>query len=209
MKFITNIRCDSLNYIENTNISRLKSLGMNNTLINCKFIGEDIEIGNNCTIRNCIIASGATITDSYIEDSLIGRDCLIGPYSRIRGKSNIGDKSKIGNFVEIKNSQLGVGVKASHHSYIGDAIIGDNTNISCGVIFANYNGITKRISKVGTNCFLGCNVNIIAPVNIADDTYICAGTTITENTEKGDFLIGRVVSTKKQKYSYYLKNNRK
>jgi len=198
-----------LNYIENTDISNLKSIGHSNTLLNCKFVGSNIVIGNNCTISNCIIADNTIITDSFIEDSLIGMKCNIGPFSRIRGKSNIGDNCKIGNFVEIKNSQLGVGVKACHHSYIGDAIIGDDTNISCGVIFANYDGIHKQISKVGKNCFLGCNVNIIAPVNIADDTYICAGTTITDNTKSGDFVIGRVSQISKDKYSYYLKNNKK
>jgi bifunctional UDP-N-acetylglucosamine pyrophosphorylase/glucosamine-1-phosphate N-acetyltransferase len=205
------IKRDNLdnNYIINTDTSNLKSIGHNNTLTNCKFVGDGIEIGNNCTLKNVIIGSGTYITDSYIEDSLIGKHCKIGPFSRIRPNSNIGDNCKIGNFVEIKNSQLGEGVKAGHLAYIGDAIIGDETNIGCGVIFANYNGVNKNISIVGKNCFIGSNVNIIAPVKIKDNTYVCAGTTITENTEEGDFVIGRVKAESKKKYSYYLKNKRK
>ena len=166
-------------------------------------------IGNNSTIKNCIIAEGSNITDSYMEDSLIGKNCSIGPYSRLRPRSNIGDNCKIGNFVEIKNAQLGKNVKASHLSYIGDAIVGDNVNVGCGVVFANYDGVKKRISIVGNNCFLGSNVNIIAPVKIKDDSYICAGTTVTRDTIEGDFVIGRVKAESNKKYSYYIKNRLK
>jgi bifunctional UDP-N-acetylglucosamine pyrophosphorylase/glucosamine-1-phosphate N-acetyltransferase len=184
-------------------------MGIGNTIINCRFVGNNIEIGNNCTLKNVLVADNTTITDSYIEDSVIGRDCKIGPYTRIRGKTTIGDSCKLGNFVEIKNSELSRGVKASHLSYIGDAIVGENTNIGCGVVFANYNGINKNISVVGKNCFIGSNVNIIAPIKIKDDTFVCAGTTITENTEEGDFVVGRVRAETKKKYRYYLKNKLK
>ncbi len=197
------------NNIVGTDISDLKSIGCGNIIINCKFVGNSIEIGNNCTLKNVIVAEGTYITDSYLEDCLIGRECKIGPYTRVRGKSSIGDRCKLGNFVEIKNSELKKGVKASHLSYIGDAIIGDNTNIGCGVVFANYNGINKNISVVGKNCFIGSNVNIIAPIKIKDDTFVCAGTTITESTNNGDFVIGRVKSETKENYRYYLKNKLK
>ena len=197
------------NKIIESDISNLKSIGYGNTIINSAFIGSNIVIGNNCTIKNSIVADETNITDSYIEDCLIGKSCCVGPFSRIRGKTNIGDNCKIGNFVEIKNSELGKSVKVSHLAYVGDAIIGDNTNIGCGVVFANYNGINKNISIVGKNCFIGSNVNLIAPVIIKDDTYVCAGTTITKNTEKGDFLIGRVKAESKNNYRYYLKNKLK
>ena len=94
-------------------------------------------------------------------------------------------------------------------SYIGDAIIGDKTNIGCGVVFANYNGVNKNISVVGKNCFIGSNVNIVAPVKIKDDTFVCAGTTVTSDTSEGDFVIGRVKAEVKKNYSYYLKNKLK
>lgn len=197
------------NNIVGSDVSCIKSIGYGNTIINCIFVGNNIKIGNNNTIKNAVIADGSEITDSYIEDCLIGKNCRIGPYSRIRGKTNIGDNCKIGNFVEIKNSELGSGVKASHLAYIGDAIIGDNTNIGCGVVFANYNGMVKSISVVGKNCFIGSNVNIIAPVKIKDYCYICAGTTITKDSQEGEFLIGRVRAESKKNYRYYLKNKLK
>jgi len=201
-------------FLKNNNIiasevSHIKDIGNNNTIINSKFIGENIVIGNNCTLKNVVVADNTTITDSYIEGSLVGRGCRIGPYTRIRPSSNIGDNCKLGNFVEIKNSQLGTGVKVSHLAYVGDAVVGDNTNIGCGVVFANYNGVDKNISIIGRNCFVGSNVNIIAPINLKDDTFVCAGTTITKDTQEGDFVIGRVRDEVKKNYSYYLKNKRK
>lgn len=197
------------NNIVGSDVSCIESIGYGNTIINCIFVGNNIKIGNNNTIKNAVIADGSEITDSYIEDCLIGKNCRIGPYSRIRGKTNIGDNCKIGNFVEIKNSELGSGVKASHLAYIGDAIIGDNTNIGCGVVFANYNGMVKSMSVVGKDCFIGSNANIIAPVKIKDDCYICAGTTITKDSQEGEFLIGRVRAESKKNYRYYLKNKLK
>ena len=197
------------NTIIASDISNIKEIGNNNTIINCCFTGDGIVIGNNCTLKNVSVGENSVITDSYIEDSFVGKDCKIGPFSRIRPQTNIGDGCKIGNFVEIKNSQLGKSVKAGHLAYIGDAIIGNNTNIGCGVVFANYNGVKKNISIVGNNCFLGSNVNIVAPVKIKDETYICAGTTVTNDTEEGDFVIGRIPAEIKKKYSYYLRNKQK
>ena len=198
-----------LNNIVGSDVADIRKIGNGNTIINCKFVGNNIEIGNNCTLRNVIVADNTLITDSYLEDCIIGKDCTVGPYTRIRGKTVIGDKCRLGNFVEIKNSELGKGVKASHLAYIGDAMVGDNTNIGCGVVFANYNGVNKNISVVGKNCFIGSNVNIVAPVNIKDDTFVCAGTTITENTEEGSFVIGRVRAEENKKYRYFLKNKLK
>lgn len=197
------------NIITNTDITHLKSIGVNNIITNCVFVGEDIIIGNNCTLIDCFVSSGTMITDSYMEKSSIGKYCSIGPYARIRPDTYIRDNCKIGNFVEIKNSQIGSGSKISHLTYVGDAIIGSNVNLGCGVVFCNYNGINKNVSIIGDNCFIGSNVNIIAPVKIQKDTYVCAGTTITSDTNEGDFVIGRTRAEIKQKYKYYLKNKRK
>jgi len=194
------------NNIISSDIGSLKQIGNNNEIINCKFIGKDIVIGNNNTLKNCVIASETFVTDSYIENTLIGKGCTIGPFARLRENTNIGDNCRIGNFVEIKNSQISKGVKIAHLAYVGDAIIGENTNIGCGVVFANYNGHSKNISRVGKNCFIGSNVNIVAPIIINDDIFVCAGTTITEDTNPGDFVIGRARAIVKKKYSYYLKN---
>lgn len=197
------------NIIKNTDVSGLKSLGNNNIIVNCVFLGDDIVIGNNCNISDSIISSGTFITDSYVEKSNIGKNCKVGPYTHIRPDTNIMNNCKIGNFVEIKNSQIGDGTKISHLTYVGDAIIGSNVNLGCGVVFCNYNGISKNVSIIGDNCFIGSNVNIIAPVKIEKDTYICAGTTVTNSTGEGEFVIGRVKAENKPKYKYYLKNKKK
>ncbi len=166
--------------IEPNNIIRGNTTISDHTHIGCGNYIQDSKIGSNCSIEF-----------SHITDSNIGSNTMVGPYSRIRPGCKIGDKCKIGNFVEIKNSTLGNNVKAAHLTYIGDATIGDNCNIGCGVVFANYNGITKSRSIVGNDCFIGSNVNVIAPINIADGSYICAGTTITIDTNPDDFIIGR------------------
>ena len=111
----------------------------------------------------------------------------------------VGNNCRVGDFVELKNCVLGDGTKASHMSYLGDVDIGTNCNIGAGVIFANYDGKQKHHSVVGDNVFVGCNCNIISPVNIADETFICAGTTLTQNTQPKDFVIGRMRESIKQR----------
>lgn len=194
------------NKIKNSDISCLKSIGTNNVIIDCVFVGENIVIDNNCTLRNCIIKEGTYITDSYLDDCVVGKDTKIGPFSRIRPFTQIGDNCKIGNFVEIKNSKIGSGTKVSHLAYIGDAIVGNNVNIGCGVVVCNYDGVDKNVTLIGDNSFVGSNVNLIAPLKIANDSYICAGSTVTKNTSNGDFVIGRVKSQSNPNHLYYLKN---
>ena len=142
-------------------------------------------------IKDSVIKSGAEITQSNLDNGIIGENSKIGPFARIRPNSIIGKNCKIGNFVEIKNSILHNGVKASHLAYIGDSEVGENVNVGCGAIFVNFNGKEKNRVKVGTNSFIGSNVNLIAPLEIAPNSYICAGTTVTKNTKSGDFVIGR------------------
>jgi bifunctional UDP-N-acetylglucosamine pyrophosphorylase/glucosamine-1-phosphate N-acetyltransferase len=118
------------------------------------------------------------------------------------------DGAVIGNFVEVKNATVGENTKACHLAYIGDATIGKNCNIGCGAIFVNYNGKIKNKTFVGDNCFIGSNCNIIAPVNIESNSFITAGTTITEDVKSGDFVIGRVRQQVKPNRAYkYLKNH--
>ena len=162
-------------------------------------IGDNTTISSGCRITDSIIGSDCTLDGAIIEKSHIGNNCKIGPFTHIRPNCILQDNIKIGSFVEIKNSKIGKGTKIPHLSYVGDAEIGENCNIGCGVVFANYNGKIKQKSIVGNNVFIGCNVNIVAPVNIADDTYICAGTTVTDNTEQGNFVIGRVHQQNKPK----------
>ena len=143
-------------------------------------------------IFNSTIDNDSTVIFSVITDSFVAKNCNVGPFSHIRNNSVISDYCRIGNFCEIKNSRIGKHTKISHHSYIGDSIIGEYCNIGCGVIFANYDGIKKHTITIGNNVFIGCNSVLIAPVNIADFTYICANSTVTMDTKTGDLIIGRV-----------------
>ena len=138
------------------------------------------------------------IKSSFIEKSQIENNVVVGPFAHLRPDSIIKSNAKIGNFVEIKNSIIGAGSKVSHLAYVGDAEIGKNCNIGCGVIFVNYNGKCKQKTIVGDGCFVGSNCNVIAPVVIAKNTYICAGTTLTKNTNAGDFVVGRAREIIKQ-----------
>ena len=156
----------------------------------------DCEIGENCEIEN-----------SHLEGAEIGDNVKIGPFARIRPKTKIAENCKIGNFVEIKNSEIGKGCKISHLAYVGDVEMGERCNVGCGVVFVNYNGKEKNKTIVGSNCFIGSNANIIAPCEIKNNCYICAGTTITHNLDEYDFAIGRVrEEVKPRRAINYLKN---
>ena len=164
----------------------------NNRIEGNTVIGDGVVIYPNNRIIDSKISDGALIDNSYIEKSAVGKGCKIGPFARLRPDAVISENVCIGNFVEVKNSHIGKNTKASHLAYIGDADIGENCNIGCGAIFVNYNGRKKQRSRVGDNCFIGSNCNVIAPVNIENNTYVCAGTTVTNDTESDSFVIGRV-----------------
>ena len=163
----------------------------------CK-VGANSFVGAGTVIEDSIIGDNVVIKSSFIEESVICSNATVGPFAHIRPNSKIENGAKIGNFVEIKNSIIGAGSKVSHLAYVGDAEIGKNCNIGCGAIFVNYNGKCKQKTIVGDGCFVGSNCNVIAPVVIAKNTYICAGTTLTKNTNAGDFVIGRARETIKQ-----------
>lgn len=154
-------------------------------------IGRDCIIGENTRIENCTIEDRVEIYSSTIEESIIGERCTIGPYAHIRPDSRLGRDIRIGNFVEVKNSVLGDGTKAAHLAYIGDADVGKNVNIGCGVIFVNYDGETKARTTVEDNAFIGSNSNLIAPVIVRKRGYIAAGSTITDEVEEGCLSIAR------------------
>lgn len=163
----------------------------NNHLEGDVTIGDDTILLPGNLIVNSQIGSGCTISNSVIESSKIKSEVSVGPFARIRPGSVIENCCKVGNFVELKNCHLGSGSKISHLAYAGDCEIGQNCNIGCGVIFANYDGKAKHKTTVGNHVFIGSNCNIIAPVSIEDDSYICAGTTVTKDVAKNDFVIGR------------------
>jgi bifunctional UDP-N-acetylglucosamine pyrophosphorylase/glucosamine-1-phosphate N-acetyltransferase len=146
------------------------------------FIGTQVNIGNNISIRSFSHIEGATIED----------DAIIGPFARIRPTSHISTKAKIGNFVEVKNSIIGSSSKINHLSYVGDSKIGFETNIGAGTITCNFDGIkTKSETSIGNQVSIGSNVCLIAPVTIADRAFVAAGSVITHNVEEDDLAFGR------------------
>ena len=126
-----------------------------------------------------------------LRDSDIGSLCKIGPYAHIRPGSSIKGHNRVGNFVEVKNSCLEEGSKVSHLSYIGDGDVGKDVNIGCGVVFVNYDGRKKHRTVVEDGAFIGCNVNLVAPVRVKKGAYIAAGSTITKDVEEYSLAIER------------------
>ena len=154
-------------------------------------VGEDCIIGENSRIENSKIGNKVEIYSSTITESKVGDRCTIGPYAHLRPNCNLGKDIKIGNFVEVKNSTIGDGSKASHLAYIGDADVGEGVNIGCGVIFVNYNGHSKFRTVVEDNAFIGSNSNLIAPVIVRKRGYVAAGSTITDEVGEGSLSIAR------------------
>lgn len=142
-------------------------------------------------INDSFIGKGSKITNSVVEESKIYDNVTVGPYAHLRPKSILNNNVKLGNFVEIKNSVIGEGTKAAHLAYIGDADLGKNINIGCGVIFANYDGKNKHRSVVEDFTFVGSNSNIVAPVKLGKNSFIAAGSTITKDVEEGSLSIER------------------
>lgn len=164
--------------------SNVKILG--NTII-----GENSFIGMNSRIIDSEIGNNVLIYSSFIDKSKIEEGADIGPFARLRPNSVINNNVHIGNFVEVKNAIIDSGTKAGHLAYIGDADLGKNINVSCGVIFANYDGSKKHRTIVGDDAFIGSNVNLVAPVEIADKAFLAAGSTITKNVDNGQLAIER------------------
>lgn len=148
-------------------------------------------------IENCIIASGATVDSSRLYNSSIGAGTTVGPFAYLRPNSVVGENCRIGDFVELKNCIIGNGTKVSHLSYVGDAELGAECNVGCGVVFVNYDGKTKHKSIVGRRVFIGSNSNIIAPVTISDGAFIAAGSTVTDPVPAHALAIARSRQTTK------------
>lgn len=190
------------------------TFGENVIIYENNHIEKGSHIADNVTLLpgNFITASkigkGSKLHSSVIENSTVGAGVFIGPYAHLRPLCNIGNNVKIGNYCEIKNSFIGENSKVSHLAYVGDSVVGKNCNIGCGAIFVNYNGKNKNKIYVSDNCFIGSNVNLIAPIMLAKNSYICAGTTLDTSTKEQDFVIGRVKPTIKDNYSLkYFKEN--
>ena len=147
-------------------------------------------------LKDCRIERGARVVMSHLADTRVGARSEIGPFARLRG-ADVGEGCRVGDFVEIKNSRFGDGAKSAHLAYIGDAEVGERTNIGCGTVFCNYDGRLKHRTAVGKECFIGANVNLVAPVSVGDGAFVAAGTTVTEDVPEDAFVIGRSRKTAK------------
>lgn len=161
-------------------------------------IGESCVIGYNTKIENTQIANNVHIESSVILDSFIEEEAKIGPFAYIRPGSKIGRRVKIGDFVEIKNTTIGEDTKVSHLTYIGDADVGKGVNFGCGSVLVNYDGVKKHRSYIGDHAFIGCNTNLVSPVNIGERAYTAAGSTITADVPKESLGISRVKQVNKE-----------
>ncbi len=155
-------------------------------------IGEDCRIGACSIIENSKLASRVEVLPfTSIADSEVEAEARIGPFARLRGGNRVGTRAHIGNFVELKNTQFGAGAKASHLAYLGDAEIGEKTNIGAGTITCNYDGVDKHRTRIGKEAFVGSNATLVAPIEIGDGSYIGAGSVITDPVPAEALALGR------------------
>jgi bifunctional UDP-N-acetylglucosamine pyrophosphorylase/glucosamine-1-phosphate N-acetyltransferase len=155
-------------------------------------VGKNVVIEPGCIIRNSTIEDGAYIKAyTYITDSRIRKEATVGPMAQLRPGSDVGEKAKVGNFVEMKNASIGEKVGLSHLSYLGDAQVGKGTNIGCGFITCNYDGANKHKTIIGENSFIGSDCQMIAPIEIGSNAYVGSGSTINKDVPDGAFAIAR------------------
>jgi len=165
--------------------------------VNCVFegrvtLGDGVRIGPNCVLRNISIAAGTQVLAfCHLEDSTVGARCRLGPYARLRPGNTLLDDVHVGNFVEVKASRLGAGSKANHLTYLGDSEIGARVNVGAGTITCNYDGAAKHRTVIEDDCFIGSDATLVAPVRIAQGSYIGAGSTINKNTPAGQLTVAR------------------
>ena len=161
--------------------SKDTKIGKNVTIEPYVVIGSKVKIGNNVTIKSF----------SHLENCKIENKVEIGPYARIRPGTTLREGSKIGNFVEIKKSTLGKKSKVNHLTYIGDALIGKSVNVGAGTITCNYDGVKKYKTKIKDNVFIGSNSSLVAPITLAENSIIGAGSVITKNVSKKSLALTR------------------
>lgn len=165
--------------------------------VGCVFEGkvtlaDGVRIGAYCVIRDSNIGAGTVVAPfSHMDQVNIANDCRIGPYARLRPGTELSAQARIGNFVEIKNSQVGAGSNINHLSYIGDSSVGKQVNIGAGTITCNYDGANKHRTVIGDNAFIGSATQLVAPVTIGEGATIGAGSTITKNVPAGELSISR------------------
>lgn len=154
-------------------------------------IGEDNVIGTNCRFVDSKIGNGNDIQSTVIVESTVGDDCKIGPMAYLRPNTVLHNQVKIGDFVEVKKSEVGDGTKIPHLSYVGDSVVGKKVNVGCGSITCNYDGFKKFQTVINDGAFIGSNTNLVAPVEVEAGAFIAAGSTITENVPSDALALTR------------------
>jgi len=159
-------------------------------------LGDRVKIGPNNVLKNCTVGADTLVhPNCVIEDAVIGNDCRIGPFARLRPAAEIADRGHIGNFVEIKKSKVGEGSKVNHLAYVGDSTVGKGVNIGAGAITANYDGANKHHTEIGDNASVGSNCVLVAPVKIGDGATLGAGSVISKDAPAGELTVARAKAT--------------
>ncbi|MET9876853.1 bifunctional UDP-N-acetylglucosamine diphosphorylase/glucosamine-1-phosphate N-acetyltransferase GlmU [Actinacidiphila glaucinigra] len=163
----------------------------NTQLYGATRIASGAEVGPNCTLTDTLVGPGATVSNTVAVDAEIGEAATVGPYAYLRPGTRLGPKSKAGTYVEMKNATVGEGTKVPHLSYVGDATIGDHTNIGAASVFVNYDGQAKHHTTIGSHCRTGSDNMFVAPVTIGDGAYTAAGSVITKDVPAGSLAVAR------------------
>lgn len=164
-------------------------------LPNCYLYGDTevatgATIGPGTTLRNARIGPASRVELSVVEDSRIGARVRVGPFAHVRGGANIGDDCELGNYAEVKNAHIGPRVKMHHFSYVGDADVGEDTNIAAGIITCNFDGKAKHRTVIGRNVFIGSDTMLVAPVTLGDNSATGAGSVVTKDVPPGTLVVG-------------------
>jgi bifunctional UDP-N-acetylglucosamine pyrophosphorylase/glucosamine-1-phosphate N-acetyltransferase len=171
-------------------------IDMNVLLEGNVILGHAVTIGPNCVIRDSTIADGTTIhANSLLDSAIVGKNCSVGPFARLRPGAEMAEESRVGNFVEVKKSTIGKGSKVNHLSYIGDSEIGADVNVGAGTITCNYDGANKQRTIIGDNAFIGSGVELVAPVEIGVGATIGAGSTVSKDAPANKLTIERARQT--------------
>jgi bifunctional UDP-N-acetylglucosamine pyrophosphorylase/glucosamine-1-phosphate N-acetyltransferase len=150
------------------------------------------EVGPFVRLVNVEVGPGALILDHcLLRDSVVEAGASVGPFAHVRPESRVGERAKVGNFVELKKTHLGAGSKAQHLSYLGDASIGPGVNIGAGTITCNYDGVTKSPTRIEAGAFVGSDTTLVAPVTVGEGAYVAAGSTITEDVPRDALALAR------------------
>ena len=186
-------------YIEDgVEIGNDTEISQNVTIKSGTKIGSDCVIGSGSMLDRAVIHDGVDVLSSVILESEVDEGTHVGPFAYIRPNCHVGKEVKVGDFVELKNSNIDDGTKISHLTYIGDSDVGKRVNFGCGTVTCNYDGKKKYRTTIGDDCFVGCNTNFVSPINVGDGVYIAAGSTITEDIPENSLSIARARQVNKE-----------